>query len=153
MIDKLTMLPPHRIVARSLAHAAGLGHAQRGDRQDAWPTRSLAFGLALRRRRRHRRGAASATAPCARRSIRCSRPTTPIPIFAFYPLFIVLFGLGDAPQILIGFLLGVVAVIVNTLNGLDRVPRVLLQDGADQRLGPIETGAARHAAVLRRPTC
>jgi NitT/TauT family transport system permease protein len=48
-----------------------------------------------------------------------------IPVFAFYPLLIILLGLGDAPQIMIAFMLGVVAVIVNTLNGLDRVPRVL----------------------------
>ena len=27
-----------------------------------------------------------------------------IPVYAFYPLFIILFGLGDAPQILIGFM-------------------------------------------------
>ena len=58
-----------------------------------------------------------------------------MPIFAFYPLLIVLFGLGDAPQIGIGFMLGVVAVIVNTLNGLDRVPRVLLKAARIQRLG------------------
>ena len=47
-----------------------------------------------------------------------------VPMFAFYPLLIVLFGLGNLPQIAIGFLLGVMAVIINTLNGLDRVPRV-----------------------------
>ena|SRR5437868_5533777 len=48
-----------------------------------------------------------------------------VPMFAFYPLLIVLFGLGNLPQIAIGFLLGVMAVVINTLNGLDRVPRVL----------------------------
>ena len=53
-----------------------------------------------------------------------------IPIFAFYPLFIVMFGLGDGPQLLIGFLLGVVAVIVTLLNGLDRVPLGLKKDSA-----------------------
>jgi NitT/TauT family transport system permease protein len=60
-----------------------------------------------------------------------------IPIYAFYPLLIILFGLGDAPQILIGFMLAVVAVIVNTLNGLDRVPRVLIRTARIYRLGPI----------------
>ena len=55
-----------------------------------------------------------------------------IPVFAFYPLFIVIFGLGDGPQVLIGFMLGVVAVIVTTLNGLDRVPRVLRKTARDQ---------------------
>ncbi len=62
-----------------------------------------------------------------------------IPIFAFYPLLIILFGLGDTPQILIGFMLGVVAVIVNTLNGLDRVPRTLLKTAHIARMGPVET--------------
>src|SRR5262249_46589730 len=32
-----------------------------------------------------------------------------VPVFAFYPFFIVVFGLGDLPQILIAFMLGVVA--------------------------------------------
>lgn len=62
-----------------------------------------------------------------------------IPVFAFYPLLIVLLGLGDAPQIFIGAMLGVVAVIVNTLNGLDRVPRVLLKTAQINQMGPIET--------------
>jgi NitT/TauT family transport system permease protein len=62
-----------------------------------------------------------------------------IPIYAFYPLFIVIFGLGDAPQVLIGFMLAVVAVIVSTLAGLDSVPSVLGKTARVHRLGPIET--------------
>jgi len=62
-----------------------------------------------------------------------------IPVYAFYPLFIVIFGLGDAPQVLIGFMLGLVAVIVNTLNGLDRVPRALMKTARIHRLGPVAT--------------
>ena len=62
-----------------------------------------------------------------------------IPVLAFYPLLIILFGLGDMPQILIAFMLGVVAVIVNTLNGLDRVPRVLLKTAQIARMGRVET--------------
>ncbi len=62
-----------------------------------------------------------------------------IPVYAFYPLFIVLFGLGDAPQILIGFMLALVAVIMSTLNGLDRVSRVLLKTARMHRLGPAAT--------------
>ncbi len=61
-----------------------------------------------------------------------------VPVFAFYPFFIVVFGLGDTPQILIGFMLGVVAVIVNTLNGLDRVPPVLLKTARIMRLSPTD---------------
>jgi NitT/TauT family transport system permease protein len=62
-----------------------------------------------------------------------------VPVFAFYPFFIVVFGLGDVPQVLIGFMLGVVAVIVNTLSGLDRVPAVLLKTARILRLSPIDT--------------
>jgi NitT/TauT family transport system permease protein len=62
-----------------------------------------------------------------------------IPVYAFYPLFIVVFGLGDLPQVLIGFMLGLVAVIVNTLNGLDRVPRVLTKTARIHRLSPVAT--------------
>lgn len=61
-----------------------------------------------------------------------------IPVFAFYPLLIVVFGLGDLPQILIAFMLGVVAMIVNTLNGLDRISPVLLKTGRIMQLGPVE---------------
>ena len=62
-----------------------------------------------------------------------------IPVYAFYPLLIILFGLGDVPQILIGFMLAVVAVIVNTLNGLDRVSRVHMKTARVYRMGPITT--------------
>lgn len=62
-----------------------------------------------------------------------------IPIFAFYPLLIILFGLGDLPEIFIGTMLGVVGVIINTLNGLDRVPNVLMKTARINRLGPVET--------------
>jgi NitT/TauT family transport system permease protein len=62
-----------------------------------------------------------------------------IPIYAFYPLFIVVFGLNDAPQVLIGFMLAVVAVIVATLNGLDSVPAVLTKTARVFGLGPART--------------
>jgi NitT/TauT family transport system permease protein len=62
-----------------------------------------------------------------------------IPVLAFYPLLIILFGLGDAPQITIAFMLGVIAVIVNALNGLDRVPRVLLKTARIGQMTSLET--------------
>jgi NitT/TauT family transport system permease protein len=62
-----------------------------------------------------------------------------VPMYAFYPLLIVVLGLGDLPQIAIGFLLAVVAVILNTVNGLDRVPPVLLKTARVHRLGPVRT--------------
>jgi NitT/TauT family transport system permease protein len=62
-----------------------------------------------------------------------------VPMYAFYPLLIVIFGLGDLPQIAIGFLLAVMAVIINTLNGLDRVPAVLLKTARVHGLGFMKT--------------
>jgi NitT/TauT family transport system permease protein len=68
-----------------------------------------------------------------------------IPVYAFYPLLIILFGLGDAPQILIGIMLAVVAMIMNTLNGLDRVSQALLKTARIHRLGAVDT--ALHVAL------
>lgn len=65
-----------------------------------------------------------------------------LPFFAFYPLFIVLFGLGRAAVVAIGFLFGVVAMIVATLNGFDRIPRVLNKTAQVYRMSPV-------AAALR----
>ena len=62
-----------------------------------------------------------------------------IPVYAFYPLLMVVFGLGDIPQIAVGFLLAVVAVLINTLNGLDRVPPVLVKVARMHRMGAIAT--------------
>jgi NitT/TauT family transport system permease protein len=62
-----------------------------------------------------------------------------VPIYGFYPLFIVMFGLGDKPEILIGFMLAVVAVITATLSGLDSVPKVLVKTARVLRLGPVRT--------------
>lgn len=62
-----------------------------------------------------------------------------IPIYAFYPLFIVVFGLGDAPQVLIGFMLAVVSMIVGTLAGLDSVPAVLGKTARVMQLSPVNT--------------
>ncbi len=44
-----------------------------------------------------------------------------IPVFALYPLFILLFGAGMVPIVLIGFLFGVVVIVTNTAIGFRRV--------------------------------
>jgi NitT/TauT family transport system permease protein len=62
-----------------------------------------------------------------------------VPFFVFYPLLIVLFGLNDLPIVAIGFLFAVVAMVINTLNGLDRIPPVFLKVGRTYRLGPLRT--------------
>ncbi|MBV8839323.1 MAG: ABC transporter permease [Alphaproteobacteria bacterium] len=48
-----------------------------------------------------------------------------IPFFVFYPLLIALFGLNTIPLIVIGLVFATAAMMIATLNGLDRVPRVM----------------------------
>ncbi|MCP4561861.1 MAG: ABC transporter permease subunit [Bosea sp.] len=61
-----------------------------------------------------------------------------VPVYAFYPMMIAIFGIGEAPQIVIGFMLAVVAVVVNTINALDRIPRVLRKTAAVYGMRPLE---------------
>jgi NitT/TauT family transport system permease protein len=62
-----------------------------------------------------------------------------VPTFVFYPVMIVLFGLGRWSLIAIGVLLGSVGMIVNTIDGLDRIPRVYTKTAAMQRMSPLAT--------------
>lgn len=134
-IDKITMQPPHRIFY-DLAVILLSGKYNAAILKTL-TNASIAVGLALIA------GVATAMALHGYRAVRETLDPLfatyyAVPIFAFYPLLIVLLGLGDAPQIGIGFMLGVVAVIVNTLNGLDRVPRVLRKTARIQGLGRIK---------------
>jgi NitT/TauT family transport system permease protein len=62
-----------------------------------------------------------------------------VPTFIFYPLLVAMLGLNRAPLIAIGAVLGVVAMTVNTLAGLDRIPRVYLRTAAALRMSPFAT--------------
>jgi NitT/TauT family transport system permease protein len=61
-----------------------------------------------------------------------------VPTFIFYPLFIVLFGLNRWPLVAIGFIFAVVAMALNTLQGFERVPRVLRRTARAMRLSTRE---------------
>lgn len=135
-IDKLTMQPPHQIVldlVRMLA-AGTLNLAILKTLANAL----LAFGLAM---------LAGVTAALLLHRLRGVREALDplfatyyaVPVFAFYPLLIILFGLGDTPEIFIGFMLAVVAVIVSVLSGLDRIPRVLLKTARVHQLSTWDT--------------
>src|SRR5229473_500800 len=136
VIDKITMQAPH-LIARDLYRLLASGRMNGA----IWKTLTntlLALVLAL---------GVGIVAGALLHRFRALRDTLDplfatyyaVPVFAFYPFFIVVFGLGDLPQILIAFMLGVVAVIVNTLNGLDRVPVVLLKTARIMRLSPVDT--------------
>ncbi len=61
-----------------------------------------------------------------------------VPIFVLYPMLIVLLGLNRWPLVMLGFLFAVVAMAVNTLNGLERVPKVLLRTARMLRMGRVQ---------------
>src|SRR5258708_3878668 len=69
-----------------------------------------------------------------------------VPIFIFYPVMIVIFGLSVIPIVLMGVATAIVAMIIATLNGLDRVPRVLSKVARVHRMGTIAT-----ALLLKLP--
>ena len=135
-IDKITMQAPHLIV-RDLSRMLVSGRMN-GAIAKTLTNTVLALLLAL---------GVGIVAGALLHRVRALRDTLDplfatyyaVPVFAFYPFFIVIFGLGDMPQILIAFMLGVVAVIVNTLNGLDRVPPVLLKTARIMQLSPVDT--------------
>ena len=62
-----------------------------------------------------------------------------VPTFVFYPVFISLFGIGSGAIIAIAVLLAIVSMITATLNGLDRIPRVLRKTGRIYRMSRIKT--------------
>lgn len=69
-----------------------------------------------------------------------------VPVFIFYPLLIVAFGVGRTALIAMGAMFGIVAMIVNTMIGLDRVPRVIDRTATVMRLDPI-----RRLLLMRLP--
>ena len=69
-----------------------------------------------------------------------------VPTFMFYPVFIVMFGVGSGAIIAIAVLLSVVAMIASTLTGLDRIPRVLRKTAAIYRMG-----TAKRAVLIDFP--
>jgi NitT/TauT family transport system permease protein len=136
VIDPLTMQPPHQMLLDLFAMLASgaMNRAMLGTLSNAAIACTLAIGV----------GVAFAVAihrwPAVRETLDLVFSTYyALPTLAFYPLFIVIFGLGDVPQIIIGFLQGVVAVIVSTLDGLDRVPPVLRKLARMQGMGPLES--------------
>ncbi|HEY7248157.1 MAG TPA: ABC transporter permease subunit [Xanthobacteraceae bacterium] len=69
-----------------------------------------------------------------------------VPIFIFYPVLIVIFGLSAMPIVLMGVATAIVAMIIATLTGLDRVPQVLTKVARVHRMGRTAT-----ALLLKLP--
>jgi NitT/TauT family transport system permease protein len=143
VITRLTMIPPSEMLVAlvRLLESGRYGADIRFTVQNtiAAIAVSVVLGFAI--------GAAVHAAPRLRRVIDpLFSAYYAVPTFVLYPLMIVAFGIGAASLIAMGAMFGVVAMIVNTLIGLDRVPRSLLKTARVMNLG-----AARTLALVRLP--
>jgi NitT/TauT family transport system permease protein len=136
IIDRLTMVPPSEMVA-------GLADILRNPAQLAQIGSSL-FDIAIAVMLTILVGFALGVIIHAMPRLRAALDPLlssyyALPLFAFYPLFIVVLGIGHLPIIAMGFLTGLAAMILATLNGLDNVPPVLTKVARSFRMGPVAT--------------
>ncbi|MBM3568167.1 MAG: ABC transporter permease subunit [Alphaproteobacteria bacterium] len=134
-IKKITMIPPSEMalaLGRLMAGPAMWPHAAKTFGNVAWAFLiAVLAGATI--------GVVLHALPGLRRALDPWLATWyAVPVFVFYPLFIVLFGMGDAPIIAIAFLFSVAAMTIATLDGLGRIPRVLRKTARVHRLTPIE---------------
>lgn len=62
-----------------------------------------------------------------------------VPIFVFYPVLIVLFGMGPLPLVGIGSAFGIIVVAVSVLQGLEHLPVAIAKTARVERMGALET--------------
>jgi NitT/TauT family transport system permease protein len=135
VIGKLVMIPPSQMAAKlwSMLIAGELNAAM----EQTFANVAIAFALSV-----SLGCAAGLTIHALPRLRRLSDPLLAsyyaVPFFVFYPLLIAIFGLNRWPLIAIGFVFGAAAMVIATLNGLDRVPRVLRKVARMHRLGRVE---------------
>lgn len=136
MIDKLTLIPPSAMAGAMLELLAS-GEIS-GDIAHTFLTVAIAFVAAVLVG--FSGGAILHGVPRVRRAIDPLLASYyAVPIFVFYPLLVAVFGLNALPLIAIGFLAAVPAMLLGTLLGLDRVPRVLRKAARVHRLGRVAT--------------
>jgi NitT/TauT family transport system permease protein len=136
IINPLTLIPPSEM-AESLWELIVSGRIT-ADMTQTFSTVGIAFvlsvavGFAL--------GALIHALPRVRRAVDPLLASYySIPFFVFYPLLIALFGLNTIPLIAIGFVFATAAMVISTLNGLDRVPRAMIKTARILRLSPTRT--------------
>ena len=136
VIDRVTMIPPSEMVV-SLWRILATGRFNADIAFTVW--NSLA-AIVLAVTGGFFLGALLHTVPRVRRTIEpLLSAYYAVPIFVFYPLLIVAFGVGRASLVAMGVLFGIVAMLVNTLLGLDRVPAAIIRTASIMRLGPWTT--------------
>lgn len=136
VINPLTLLPPSEM-ATSLVEMLASGRIA-GDILQTFSEVAAAFALSV--------AAGTLLGALIHALPRLRRAVDPllasyysIPVFVFYPLLIALFGLNTVPLIVIGFVFAIAAMILAMLNGLDRVPRVLVKTAKIHRLNRVQS--------------
>lgn len=135
LIDRLTLIPPSEMAT----HLVALFRAGDLDAPIAETFANIAVAFALAASV----GAVSAIAIHAHPRLRgLAEPLLAsyyaVPFFVFYPLLIALLGLNRWPLIMIGFAFAAAAMVIATLTGLDRIPRVLRKVARVHRLSRTE---------------
>jgi NitT/TauT family transport system permease protein len=133
IIDRITMIPPTEMfVALWRILASG-----RFNDDISFTVANTAAAIALSIAGGFLLGALLHALPRVRRTVEpLLSAYYAVPIFVFYPLLVVAFGVGRAALIAMGALFGVVAMIVNTMLGLDRVSSVILKTASVMKLDP-----------------
>lgn len=62
-----------------------------------------------------------------------------VPIFVFYPVLIVLFGIGPLPLVGIGSAFGIIVIAFSIVQGLEHMPTAIAKMARVERMGAIET--------------
>ena len=136
LISRTTLVPPSEAATRLcvLLRAGTAGQAALATLRNAGLALLLALGVGLPA------GVALHALPRLRQALDPLLASYyAMPFFAFYPVLVALFGMNSLPIIAVGFLFAVLAVLLNTLNGLDRIPPVLLKVARVHRMGRLST--------------
>jgi NitT/TauT family transport system permease protein len=136
LVSRLTLIPPSEM-ALSLVRLIASGRVATDMR---FTLQNAAAAIAVSVLAGFAIGAAVHAAPRLRRVLDpFFSAYYAVPTFVLYPLLIVAFGIGATSLIAMGAMFGVVAMILNTLIGLDRVPASLLKTARVLRLGRART--------------
>ncbi len=135
VIKPLTMVPPS-LMAAEMAHLLADGEIGADIAQTVWEVGAactvsvlagFVLGVLVHGQARLRQAIAPVLASWYA-----------VPFFVFYPLLVALFGLNSLPLIAIGVVFATPAMMLSTITGLDRVPRVLRKVARVHRMSRLQ---------------
>jgi len=132
VVSKFDLVPPSRMAARAVGLLTDTGFLT-GQLVPSIGLIAATFAIAG--------GLGVAAAYLLWRSEWCRKATLPllgvyyaVPVFAVYPILVVLFGVGTAPILVVSVAFAVVVVITNSLTGFDSVPATVTKLARARRL-------------------